>query len=257
MWYLSLSILCLGIWTIFAAKGLNNLDQAGNSPSTLIVTSICCLVGAVILGFFGYESYVSSQDKSFLDTFYSSIITELISIALVVLIIDQLSSAHAREKRKQHLLELLSGPDNTYSDLVTYVLSELRKEGWLRDGTLRKANLEGINLQGQDLVQVDLREANLRNASLNCAILIRAKLDGAILEGAHLNNARLHSASLRGAIFSNTEFQCACLHGADLSNVETINASFIGAKYDCRTRPVEFGLHVPEAIKDDPSLANL
>jgi spermidine/putrescine transport system substrate-binding protein len=145
----------------------------------------------------------------------------------------------------------LSGANLVGSYLSGAIFSEkdLLSGANLSGADLRGAHLNGTNLHGASLRGADLRYAQLIQADLSQAELWGADLSKANLSGADLTDAFLSGASLLEANLSNTilleaELNGTNLQGANLNqsvvrerkNEQFLEANFLGAKYDDKTR---------------------
>jgi len=168
--------------------------------------------------------------------FYANIITESLSIAATVLIIDFAREHSAKRRRKRDLIEQMGSPSN---DFAREAVRLLRREGWLSDGSLRgkdfqRANLEGAHLKIADLqravlLRAHLEGTNLIGARLQRAYLYKAHLREANLIGARLEGARLKGADLRNADLRGTHLKAADLRGADLEGAILLMADLRNA----------------------------
>jgi hypothetical protein len=154
----------------------------------------------------GGSLYDKNTLKEFIEAFYSNAGTELISIAITVLVIDYLNRRRATNERKEELILQMGSPNHEFAIEAVRIL---RLKGWFYDGSLKgaslwMANLRGAilndtNLQGADLWRADLEEANLRGANLQGTRMGAANLRGADLHAANLQEAFLGKANLQGA----------------------------------------------------------
>lgn len=164
----------------------------------------------LVLGFIVIVvGYINQHPEGFnLDTaitdFYANLGTELLSIAVTVLVIDALGAQREANLEKRRLIREMGSTDN---GIALRAVREIRAHGYLVDGSLRHADLMRANLQGAKLYSADLRGAALHNANLTRADLLGADLRRAILWGANLRDTRLDLADLGGAnmIWSNLE----------------------------------------------------
>ncbi|MBK8900266.1 MAG: pentapeptide repeat-containing protein [Anaerolineaceae bacterium] len=154
----------------------------------LLTTS---LLGGV-LGYINQHSGVLIPIP-FVTDFYANVSTELISIAITVLVIDTLNDRRAVQQEKVALILQMSSPINS---VAREAIRMLRTRGWLTDGTLRGINLRWANLQ----------DAYLEGANLPDTNLFRARLKGAHLQWSNLEGAKglkdeqlVHLHNLRGA----------------------------------------------------------
>src|SRR5688572_24630660 len=112
---------------------------------------------------------------------YSNVGTDLLSIALTVLIIDKLVERRDTRQHKARLIREMGSRDN---GTVQRAVDELRAQGWLTDGSLLHADLKYANLSDVNLADANLEEAYLSFAVLHRADLRNAKLSRAILRQA-------------------------------------------------------------------------
>ena len=192
----------------------------------IIVGSILLLAG-ILVGFL----HLYPENWIFADVikdFYANASTELVGIAISVLLIDTLYEYRQKMQLKKQLIREMRSPDN---GIARRAVEELRAHEWLFDGSLKKAplkraNLAGGNLKRAILDRADFRGANLRNASFRNASMEAVILSGANLEGALLRGAKLYRAVLSGAILKN----------ANLISADLEDADFSGAIYNNRTQ---------------------
>lgn len=165
----------------------------------LLVLGIIVIVG----GYVNQYPEGFNPDTAITD-FYANLGTELLSIAVTVLVVDALGARREANLEKHRLMREMSSPDN---GIALLAVREMRAHGYLGDGSLRHADLMGANLQGAELYSADLCGAALHSANLMRADLLGADLRRAILWNANLRGARLDQADLSGAdlIWSNLE----------------------------------------------------
>jgi hypothetical protein len=128
--------------------------------------------------------------------FYANFSTELIGIAITVLVIDCLHQHRQDDQLKRQLVREMCSTDN---GIALRAVHELAAHSWLKDGSIRRAYLLNANLQGAFLHDADLRGAYLIGANLQGAYLIKTDLKGADLKRANLKDASLSGADLYGA----------------------------------------------------------
>jgi uncharacterized protein YjbI with pentapeptide repeats len=175
--------------------------------------------------------------KTFLEIvneFYANVGTEMVSIALTVLVIDTLNQRRADKERahqeaemrwaemrleKQALILQMGSPDNAFAVEAARII---RAKGWLHDGTLENANLWSAGLHG----------ARLREAVLCGAYMCGADLTGAHLAGGNLSRADLRLADMSGATLTDIDLSGADLRGARLSKANLRGAILEGIKID-------------------------
>ena len=152
---------------------------------------------------------------AWLQQFYVGVSTELVSIAITLLLVDVVLQRREAERQKQDLVIDLGSGDNP---VALDAVRRLRAHGWLDDGTLDGADLRGANLRGADL----------HGASLDAADLGAADLSGADLSQASLKGASLSEADLSGADLSRADIQGGDLTGVNLRRADLIQANLQG-----------------------------
>lgn len=88
------------------------------------VALLFALAGLVIM----YYTKVKLEDL------WPNIVTELLSIAITVFIINALYKRHSDDETKRVLIQQLGSKNNA---VTTQALTELEARGWLADGTLQ------------------------------------------------------------------------------------------------------------------------
>jgi len=162
----------------------------------------------------------------FLDT-YANAGSEMLSIALTVLIIDGLYRRREAAAYRDQLIRQMGSKDNS---TALRAVDELRSLGHLTDGTLLRADLKYGNLAGAILASAELRSAYLSFANLNGADLRDADLQEAILRNADLRNALLLNINLANAKLLEADLSGANLHGAILDGANLAGANLFGAR---------------------------
>jgi hypothetical protein len=176
----------------------------------------------LVIGAAGYlaERGILTIDGSagdLLTRFYIGASTELVSIAVTLLLVDAILQRRGVERRKQDLTVDLGSDDNRFAlDAVR----RLRAHGWLGDGTLRGADLRRANLRGADLHGANLDGADLGGADLSGADLSQASLKGANLSEADLSGADLSRADVQGGDLTGVNLRRADLIHANLQGVD-------------------------------------
>lgn len=186
-------------------------------------------VTLLVLGFgaaIGGSLYNGNTLREAVEAFYANAGTELISIALTVLVIEALNHRRAIRKRKDELILQMGSPDNAFAIEAARIL---RQKGWLTDGSLREAWLEGANLQ-KAILGADMR-GKREGADLRGAHMSGAKLQKARLRGVDLQGARLGTANLQGAILLDANLQGAGLGFASLREARLELANLQGALF--------------------------
>lgn len=222
-------------------RRITRRNRVWTRPTAVI--GLLFLVAAIVVAVIGQYSTRQRLDvRGFFGDFYTNISTDLISIAVTVLIIDTLNQRRADTERKRQRIREMRSPDN---GIALAALNELRDEGWAEDGSLQDAYLLAANLEGAFLREVDLSGAWLRDANLQRAYMRDTNLTNATLIGADLTGVReLTSAQLRqasallGATLPDGSRYNGCLHlpgdeeiaqsrGYDLTQLEDV-ARFYG-----------------------------
>ena len=162
-----LQVVAVVIAFIFAAQSTKLAGRLMFGVGLLII-----LIGSTSL----YPEGFSLQN--FIADFYANASTELISIAITILIIDAINE----RRTKEHDLENLKWEMGSQDNLVAIsAIQKLRGRKWLMDGTLKG---------------IDLRDADLQNARLFLANLTDADMQGTNLENADLEDAILTNANV-------------------------------------------------------------
>ncbi len=190
-----------------------------------IITVILAVI-AVLLIIGGFNAAARTDFGQFMADFYVRGGTEVLSIAITVLIINGLNRRRAVNERKRTLILQMSSP---YRGIAREAARMLAVEGWLRDGALREAHLIGANLSEALLESADMVGALLGNANLSKAHLMEADLTGAYLMDANLEKAYLYQANLANAYFVNTKLAGADLVSANLAGAHLYQADLTGA----------------------------
>jgi hypothetical protein len=132
------------------------------------------------------------------DSVLPNVYTEVLSIAVTVLILNKLA-----ERREENALkrQLIMNAGSLSNEIAKDAVHQISKRRWL----IRE---NGI-LKGADLMDANLQDADLNGANLQGAYLERAKLKGAHLEISQLQGAYLGEANLQGAYLHNANLQDA------------------------------------------------
>lgn len=185
------------------------------------------VLGLVVLGWHGDEH--RWHPSLFLQRFYSNAGTDMFSIAVTVLIIDQLYATRQRQESQRELKErLIRDMGSQVRDVAVHAADELGYHGWLYDGSLKAAFLIGANLQEARLIRANLQKAILWNANLQKSFLFHAYFQKSLLAGANLRDATLVLANLQKAALWDANLQGANLRDADLRGAYLQNANLQG-----------------------------
>jgi len=164
---------------------------------------------ALVVGVWGYiDQHESFNISLFLRDFSANISTELASIAITVLIIDELNRQRSQrqeemQRKKQRLKKLMRSPSRS---ITRAAIEDLKKSGWLYDGWLDGAYLSYSNLASADLHRASLQGARLKSVKAQGTNLSYADLQGAGLTQAKLQGADLRHADVEEASFKEAEF---------------------------------------------------
>ena len=198
---------------------------------TIRRVGLAALVLALLIGFLGYMHQHPGRFTldQFVADYYANVSTELLSLAITVLIFDYLIERRHRRELAARLARAL-GSQN--AEITLQAFWDLAAHGWLQDGSLRRAYLRGARLPGLDLSNADLREADLGRAHLQDANLQEANLQGTDFKLALMFGANLQGANLKRARLLATNLGCANLRRANLQEANLVAASLEGARLD-------------------------
>ena len=195
------------------------------------ISGVVFLVIGISIGFYGFSHLYPAGwiFENFARDFYANISTELISIAITVVIIDSLNKLRQDKQFKDELIRDMGGSANEFA---LRAVRELAHHKWLYDGTLKRIKLPRANLQGADLQRADLEKGNLTLANLEKAWLAGSNLAGVSLRRARLRQANLCAATLVGADLSEADLEGANLEGANLSEADLQGANLTRANLE-------------------------
>lgn len=167
--------------------------------------------------------------------FYANLSTELLSIAITVLVIDSLNTYHESRAEKRRLIIEMGSSDN---GIALRAIKIMRKEySYVTDGSLNRKDFSGSNLRGAELYSAslqgshfhyaDLAGVELYNANLKWAIFWRTNLEHAILTDADLSNAIFTYANLKNAKVTREQLKASySLRGTILPSGKVYDGSF-------------------------------
>lgn len=196
------------------------------------------LIGFLLLGLVVLFFILSFVPGKLFEDFSASLATEMLSIAITVLLIDALNN---RQRNKELKAQLIRQMGSSYPGVAVTAANELQYHGWgfgedtslvgayLLDANLERAILWFANLEGAQLLSANLQGAGLAAANLKGAFLLQANLKGAHLESANLERASLQLANLRGASLVEANLREANLQGAILERADLNGANLEGA----------------------------
>lgn len=204
-----------------------------NSYRAAIIIGI---IGILILIFGYFHLFGISLDYA-ISELYTNFGTDFISIAITVLVIDNLNKRRQEDELKRQLIREMGSENNV---MALRAIREMKacgknKGGWTTDGSLNNAPLMGANLSNASLEGASLIGADLTYTKLNSAFLTDAKLNNTLLEFSDLSDADLEDANLQGAKLRGTLLINTNLSGADLRNSNLGEARLQGIKYNIST----------------------
>lgn len=161
---------------------------------------------------------------------YANLGAELLSIAVTVLIIDQLYQRRETKQKTERLLREVSSMENS---IALRALEEMKSLGLfnkdifveadLKYANLQDAVLQGVNFHKAYLTFANLREADLRDCDFNQAILRQCNLQGALLLNANLTDSKLLEADLSNANLNGVTLDGSNLAGATLEGARGLS----------------------------------
>ncbi|MCP4417608.1 MAG: pentapeptide repeat-containing protein [Chloroflexi bacterium] len=151
-----------------------------------IVGMILGLAG-LILSFGGHwQEHNRFNWPQLINDFYANAGTELISIAITVVVIDTLYRWRERRQYKAQLIRELQTRDN---GIAHRAMRELMTNGWHADGSLHDQFLNYANLEQVYMVRADFTDSRLHLANFTRAWMRDVNLTGTNLTGANFTNA--------------------------------------------------------------------
>lgn len=232
----ALFILGLSVWVVLAMMTLGFFEWL-RKPGISVRFSVW--IGAFVLVIIT----LCAPDGKPLASFR----TDAISIAITVIVLEELGRYRASLEEKERLIRQIGSQSSDFALEAARIIvnEEWHKDGSLIGAKLRKANLKGVelfdaNMEGAILPEAILEEATIRTANFNKAILWKAKLRKAHLYGTSFVGADLRSANLNGAMMVGTNLQSADLYDAilseaDLRGAKLDNAKLYKARYSRKT----------------------
>ena len=164
-----------------------------------------------------------------INSFYTNLSTELISIAITILLINYLYEKKEEKNTKRRLIRELGSEDKGFSSRA---VKELCEKKWLYDGSVNGCDLSNANLSGLNLSKAKLKNVNLTDANLTGTIFKDADLSGAIIKDALLVNANLAKCKLEGVKMINCNLYKANLNGVVVNNnADLMNSNFELAEF--------------------------
>ena len=200
------------------------------------------LVGLLIL--FGQENASDRND------FDLNLFTEIIGVAITVLIVDTIYSYRDKKRRSHELKErLLHDARSPEQGTARNAFHRMKEQGLIygEDSILRGALLLNSSPAKVDLSSARLDGVYLLNSNFNESFFFQANL-----ENSHLNNAKLRRAFFREASMRNADLEGADLTQADLVSADLTGANLKNANLESARLFIEY-LFVPEETQDDPN----
>lgn len=201
--------------------------------------------------------YPLKEHSVIIGEFYANVSSELVSIAMTILIVDQIYERRSKKEKYDSLLLQLQSPSNLFSIEAVRIL---RDTNALIDGTmagvkinnakLRNANLSHADFRNAELMHGDFSGVNFEKAQLRNAQLMGSKFDcgdkpqdqdvtnirtrsfECIFASANLENANFMFASARNAIFWHANLRNATLRSSDFEGATCHGADFRGCDPD-------------------------
>ncbi|KXK25093.1 MAG: pentapeptide repeat-containing protein [Chloroflexi bacterium OLB15] len=230
---------------------LNLKQYLSGSGMTAQRAGVLFLLAGIFVIIIGYPIAHPGEPfdfRIFVSETYTNISSELIGIAITVLIIDAIYRKYeSRNQEQREREQLIRQLGSSVNEVAKRASEELRARGWLSDGSLQEmdfriANLEAVKLWGSDLQGANLQWAKLKHANLNDSVLAganltqanlqAARLRGADLRGANLFEAKLYRINGLNALLQNANLNGAHLQGARLENADLRGATFTDAHFD-------------------------
>lgn len=226
----------------------------------LPIVGIILGVAGLILSLGGHWQEYGRFDLQHLKRdFYANAGTELISIAITVVVIDTLYRFRERRQYKAQLIRQLGSGDRS---TALQAVPELKVEDWFYDGALHGARLWHADLSlGQmhyaNLEGADLRAANLRGTELKSANLRQTRLNHADLSYTEVTEADFSEANLKGVRLQGSNISLAQIQSATTLEGATMPD---GSSYAAwlrrpvtyekrRALPASSPTHAPETIR--------
>lgn len=161
---------------------------------------------------------LTSPEKSFL----GGLRNDAISIAIAVIVIEELGRYRATLEEKERLIRQMGSFSH---DFALEAVRLIKERGWHKDRTLCGRSFANGKLQGIELMEADLSGSDLRDVDLRASNLAYANLQGANLWEANLQGASLHQSNLQRAYLVEANLQKAFLKSANLQGANLWQAN--------------------------------
>jgi len=176
--------------------------------------------------------------------FSLNIYTEIISILVTALVVDQIVRRRDQVQQRRRLLRDIAGPSG---EVARAAINIMRQEGWLEgnrsllvnanlwEAQLTGVSLNGANLQGAALGNAFLERAYLSNVNLSGADLMGADMRESDLVRTNLTNAQMRFANLTGAYLGAADLRGTNLQDCNLLNAHLTDMYFGNAQFNEET----------------------
>jgi uncharacterized protein YjbI with pentapeptide repeats len=208
----------------------------------LTISAVVLLMVGLSVGLFGHLiEYQFFNFRQFTKDYYANISTELISIAITVLVIDKLALRQKNfDEYKQLKDDLIHQVRSQINADAIKAIEKLAIHDWLFDGSMEGVDLNHANWQGvKQLENAYLKNTKLRGANFRKARLYRinlvnadlrwAKLQDALIFKSNLKEAKLIGADLSGAYVFKADFRNALCIDLKLRNANIWETDFEGS----------------------------
>lgn len=193
------------------------LSKLADSLTVEMLGLLLGIIGIAVTVIGHINQYGTFNARQLFADMYGNAGSELLGIAVTILLIDKLVERRDRLQQKERLIREMGSRDN---GTALGAVDELRARGWLTDGSLTRADLKYANLS----------DANLADAVMPGAYLTFAILKAADLRSANLRGAILRSADLRESLLLNTDLSDTKILDANLQNAKMQGAILTGAQ---------------------------
>lgn len=192
---------------------------------------IVLMLLGVVVGIVGFLNHYGKLQLSvfatkFFSDFYTNISTDLISIALTILVIDRLNEQRATEQIKRQLIRDLSSSDYGFA---TRAARELKANDWLYDGSLNGADISGANLYNENLYGLQMVRGWLIGANLEFTNLNNATISDVTMNGSRLTEARMRNINLSESYISGSVLYKAVMTNSDLRRTDLSDSNLVNA----------------------------
>ena len=158
-----------------------------------------------------------------------SLRTDAITIAVTVIVIEELGRYRAALEEKERIIRQMASHSN---DFALDAVKQVRENGWHEDGSLWGKDLAGANLQGADLHLCNLRGVKLADANLQKVKLAGTSLQEASFRWANLQGADLMFANLQRADLMFANLQEANVQGINLQEAKLAISTLEEANFE-------------------------